>query len=63
MSKINFEEDQTKSISLANDAKELSDQVLKLKNLEDQITSTEKDLKNLKKQADIISADIIPTMM
>ena len=55
MSEINFEEDQTKSISLANDAKELSDQVIKLKNLEDQITSTEDNLKNLKKQADLIS--------
>ena len=63
MSKINFEEDQTKSISLANDAKELSDQVFKLKNLEDQITSTEDNLKNLKKQADLISGEVIPTMM
>jgi len=63
MSKINFEEDQTKSISLANDAKELSDQVIKLKNLEDQITSTEDNLKNLKKQADLISGEVIPTMM
>lgn len=60
---INFEQDQTESITLANDAKSLSDQVLKLKNLEDKITATEAVLKKLQEEADILSGDVIPTMM
>ena len=60
---INFEQDQTESITLANDAKSLSDQVLKLKNLEDKITATEAVLKKLQEEADVLSGDVIPTMM
>ena len=62
-SKINFEEDQTESLSQVNDAKSLSDQVLKLRNLEDKIALTEATLKKLQEEADVLSGDVIPTMM
>ena len=60
---INFEADQTESITQTNDAKALSDQVVKLKNLEDKIKATEDNLKQLKKEEELLSAEIIPTMM
>ena len=60
---INFEEDQAESITQANDAKSLSDQVLKLRDLEDKIALTEATLKKLQEQADVLSGDVIPTMM
>ena len=63
MSSINFEADQTESITQANDAKELSAQVVKLRNLEDKIKETEEALKILKKQEEVLSSEIIPTMM
>ena len=63
MSSINFEADQTESITQANDAKELSAQVVKLRNLEDKIKETEEALKMLKKQEEVLSSEIIPTMM
>ena len=63
MSNINFEADQTESITQTNDAASLADQVVKLRNLEDKIKSAEEDLKNLKQQADTLSGEVIPTMM
>ena len=60
---INFEADSTESIYQANDAKALSDQVIKLRNLEDDIKIAEENLKRLKQQADTLSGEIIPTMM
>ena len=60
---INFEEDQAESITQANDAKSLSDQVIKLRNLEDKIALTETILKKLQEEADVLSGDVIPTMM
>jgi hypothetical protein len=60
---INFEADQTESITQTNDAKALSDQIVKLRQLEDQIKQTEENLKQLKQQEDILSGEVIPTMM
>ena len=60
---INFEADQTESITQTNDAKALSDQVIKLRDLEDEIKVAEESLKQLKKQADTLSGEVIPTMM
>ena len=60
---INFEADKTESITQTNDVKSLADQVVKLKDLEDKIKNAEESLKKLKDQADMISGDIIPTMM
>ena len=62
-STINFEQDQTESLSQVNDAKVLSDQVVKLKLLEDKILQAEENLKKLKEEADVLSGEVIPTMM
>ena len=63
MQNINFEQDQTESLTQVNDAKVLSDQVVKLKNLEDKILQAEENLKKLKEEADVLSGEVIPTMM
>ncbi len=42
---INFEEDQREDLNSVNDAKSLSDQVVKLKQLEDDLVDKEKELK------------------
>ena len=62
---INFEEDKKEVLDLSsdNDKKSLSNQVEKLKVLEDSIAATEEELKKLKQQADAISGEVIPTMM
>ena len=60
---INFEEDQAESITQTNDAASLADQVVKLRDIEDKIKVAEDNLKKLKQQADMISGDVIPTMM
>ena len=63
MQNINFEQDQTDSLTQVNDAKVLSDQVVKLKLLEDKIVQAEENLKKLKEEADVLSGEVIPTMM
>ena len=60
---IDFEKDQTEAITQTNEVKALSNQVIKLKNLEDQVKNKEDEIKNLKKNLDIISGEVIPTMM
>jgi len=60
---INFEEDQAESITQTNDAASLADQVVKLKQLEDEIKTVEDNLKKLKQKADALSGEVIPTMM
>ena len=52
MSNINFEEDQREDLNSVNDAKSLSDQVIKLKKLEDELEEKEKELKELKRNVD-----------
>ena len=63
MNQINFEQDKSESIEQTNDVKSLSDQVLKLRSLEDQVKDAEDNLKKLKQEADVISSEVIPTMM
>jgi len=62
---INFEEDKHNPLDMSsdNDKADLSKQVEKLKNLEDQIKSTEDALKKLKAKADLLSGEVIPTIM
>jgi len=60
---INFEEDQREDLNSVNDAKSLSDQVVKLKQLEDELVDKEKELKELKRHIDLVSGEVIPTMM
>ena len=52
MSDINFEADQREDLNSVNDAKSLSDQVVKLKSLEDDLIQKEKELKELKRHID-----------
>ena len=63
MSNINFEQDQREDLNSVNDAKSLSDQVIKLKKLEDELEEKEKELKELKRHVDLVSGEVIPTMM
>ena len=60
---INFEEDQREDLGAVNEAKNLSDQVVKLKKLEDEVVSKEEELKELKRKRDLVSGEVIPTMM
>ena len=63
MNNIDFDKDQSEAITQTNEVKALSDQVLNLRNLEDQIKQKETELKKLKKDSEIISGEVIPTMM
>ena len=63
MNNIDFEKDQAEAITQTNEVKALSDQVLNLRDLEDKIKQKEIELKKLKKDSEIISGEVIPTMM
>ena len=65
MNKLNemFEKDQTQSIDKTKDVNKLSDQVLKLQSLENEIKQDDEALKNKKKSAAMLSEEIILTMM
>ena len=62
---INLEEDKVDSLANANtnDIKELSAQVIKLRTLEDKLTAKEEELKKIKNDIDVLSGEVIPTMM
>ena len=63
MSEINFEEDRIDSVTQIDSSKTLSDKVIELRNLEDQIATSEDKIKLLKEEAKQISNFDIPTMM
>ena len=63
MSSIDFEKDQREDLNSVNEAKNLSDQVVKLKQLEDEYSTKEKELKELKRKVELMSGEVIPTMM
>jgi len=63
MSDINYEQDQRKDLESINESDKLSDQVVKLTNLEDELANKEKELKELKRKVELVSGEIIPTMM
>ena len=63
MSQINFAEDKAESITQANDAGSLSEQVMKLRDLEDLIEKKELELKKIKSDLEILSGEVIPIMM
>ena len=63
MSKINYEEDRVESVTQADTAKSLSDKVIELKNLEDEIQHAEESISKLKEQAKTLSQFEIPMMM
>ena len=63
MSKINYEEDRIHSITQADAAKSLSDKVIELKNLEDEIQNAEESISKLKEKAKTLSEYELPKMM
>ncbi len=58
-----MEQDQTEVIKNTTNIKTLSDQVLKLRAMEDQLKIMEEALKTRKKEIDRISGEVIPTML
>ena len=63
MTKIDFEKDRMQSVEQIDSAKRLSDKVLELKDLEDEIANAEESLKKLKEKAKVVSSVEIPAMM
>ena len=63
MTKIDFENDRMQSVEQVDSAKRLSDKVLELKDLEDEIANAEESLKKLKEKAKVVSSVEIPAMM
>ena len=63
MNNIDFEKDRIDSVTQVDQTKSLSDKVIELRNLEDQITASEEHTKTLKEKAKQISNFDIPTMM
>ena len=60
---INFEQDKQDSLTKVNDAKSLSEQVVKLQSMEEDLVKQEEHVKKLKKDIEVISGEVIPTMM
>ena len=63
MSKINFEEDQQEVIQKTGNLQTLADQVQMLEGVSNRIDISEKNIKDLKKEHDRLSGEVIPTMM
>ena len=63
MNNINFEKDRVDSVTQIDSTKTLSDEVIKLRNLEDQIAASEDHTKTLKEKARELSQIVIPEMM
>ena len=63
MSNINFEEDQQDLVDKTASIQSLADQIQMLESLNSRIESSENNLKDLKKEHDRLSGEVIPTMM
>ena len=63
MNNIDFEQDQRKDLDSVNESNKLSDQIVKLTNLEDELANKEMELKELKRKVELVSGEVIPTMM
>ena len=60
---IDYEKDRVESVTQTDAAKSLSDKVIELKNLEDEIENAEESLSKLKEKARYISNVEVPQMM
>jgi len=60
---IDYEQDRVQSVTQTDAAKSLSDKVIELKNLEDEIENAEESLSKLKEKAKYISGIEVPQMM
>ena len=63
MNPIDFEKDQRENLDSVNEGKKLSEQVVKLQKLEEEVVAKEGELKELKRKAELLSGEVIPTMM
>ena len=63
MSNINFEEDQQDLVDKTATIQSLADQIQLLEGLISRIEKSENNLKDLKKEHDRLSGEVIPTMM
>jgi len=63
MNNINFEQDKTDILDKSENIKSLSNEVQKMESLVKEIEDIEENLKKRKKDLDVISAEVIPTMM
>ena len=63
MSKIDFEKDQEEVLTRTKEIRSLSDQVLKLRSLENEFKNDEEALKKKQKEISRISEEVIPTML
>ena len=63
MNNINFDKDRVDSVTQIDSPKTLSDEVIKLRNLEEQIAASEDHTKTLKEKARELSQGVIPEMM
>ena len=63
MNNIDFETDRVDSVTQIDQTKSLSDKVIELRNLEDQVAASEKHTKDLKEKAKQLSNFDIPKMM
>jgi len=63
MSNINFEEDQQNLVDKTASVQSLADQIEMLEGLNKKIDASEINLKDLKKEHDRLSGEVIPTMM
>jgi len=63
MNNINFEKDRVDSVTQIDSTKTLSDEVIKLRNLEDQVKASEEHTRTLKEKARELSQVVIPQMM
>ena len=63
MNNINFEKDQQDGIKKTENIQSLADQVSMLEGLHKRIETSEDNLKDLKKEYERISGEVIPTMM
>jgi len=60
---INFEQDKTDILDKSENIKSLSNEVQKMESLVQEISDIEDKLKQKKKDLDVISGEVIPTMM
>ena len=60
---INYEEDRLESVNQIDAAASLSNKVIELKNIEDEISNAENSISKLKEKAKVLSEVEIPKMM
>ena len=63
MNQINFEEDQTEILDKTNDIDKLANKIKEMQSIQKDIEQNEEYLKQRKKELEVISGEVIPTML